>query len=541
MKKTLTRIVSVLISLCLLISTVAVSGSGVVTDTDTDSSVVTNKHTGSDIPVIYLTGTGGWIHEFNEDGTTTKVFPVDISTEQLTALVEENIDVFAEAFFTQEWGEFCDVLYEIVTDLYGGFALDENGNPRNNSGITWKWNPDTLGDRRNKYGNYDIQTYTFQYDWRLDPYRIADDLHRYIEDVMAATGATEVALVGRCLGVNITAAYMDKYNAEHVSDYIAYSGAHNGADIVSKIFSGQMNLEADGIERFLYDKNLLGEGSLYNELLNSFVTVFNQTYGLDIACWAVNNVYKDIYLDIVPRILIETYATLPSYWSMVSVEDYELAKEVVFHGADMEKYANFIEIIDNYHYNVTAEINEDFERYEAMGVDIFNVTKYGYQSTPVADGEYNDTLSDGIVSVGNSSNGATTAKVGKTFNKRYVSDAITNGKFSYISPDKQIDASTAQFPEQTWFVKNLRHAEFPRSMDLLFGEMIRNEGYTVNSDPDYPQFMVYNEETGGIDPLTTANQQTESWVDVTFFDSLRKFILSLTELIKQLTAAKTSN
>lgn len=540
MKKTMKKLLAVLISLCLLISTVAVTGSGVVTDTDTDSSVVNNKHTGSDIPVIYLTGTGGWIHEFHEDGTTTKVFPVDISTEQITALVEENIDVFAQAFFTQEWGEFCDVLYEIVTELYGKFALDEKGNPRNNSGITWKWNPNTLGDRRNKYGNYDIQTYTFQYDWRLDPYRIADDLHRYIEDVMAATGATEVALVGRCLGVNITAAYMDKYNAEHVSDYIAYSGAHNGADIVGKIFSGQMNLEADGIERFLYDENLLGADTLYNDLLNSFVTIFNKTYGLDIACWAVNNVYEDIYLDIVPRILIETYATLPGYWSMVSVEDYELAKEVVFHGADKDKYADFIKIIDNYHYNVTAEMEEDFKRYEEMGVNIFNVTKYGYQATPISDKEYNRTLSDGIVSVELSSDGATSAPVGKTFNKRYIEAAKTAGTDKYISPDKQIDASTALFPERTWFVKNIKHAEFPRSMDLLFGEMIRNDNYTVNSDPDYPQYMVYEKDTGSILPMTVENTDTESWSNVTFFDALKKFFKSLFELIKQAINEKTN-
>ena len=523
MKKTMKKLVAVLISICLLISTVAIAGSGIATD----------KHTGSDIPVVYLTGTGGWIHEFNEDGTTTKVFPVDISGDQLTALVEENIDVFAEAFFTQEWGEFCDVLYEIVTELYGTFALDENGNPRNNSGITWTWNPDTLGDRRNQYGNYDIQSYTFQYDWRLDPYRIADDLHRYIEDVMAATGATEIALVGRCLGVNITAAYMDKYNAEHVSDYIAYSGAHNGADVVSKIFSGQMKLEADGIERFLYDKNLLGEGTLYNDLLNSFVTVFNKTYGLDIACWAVNNVYKDIYLDIVPRILIETYATLPSYWSMVSVEDYELAKEVVFYGADMEKYANFIEIIDNYHYNVTAEIEEDFKRYEEMGVNIFNVTKYGYQATPIANGEYNSTVSDGIVSAALSSGGATTAPVGETFNKRYINNAVAAGTDKYISPDKQIDASTALFPERTWFVKNVKHAEFPPSMDLLFGEMIRNDDYTVNSDPDYPQYMVFENETGKVTPLVVENMNTENWFDVTFGNALKTFFRLLGELIRQ--------
>lgn len=523
MKKAISRIISVIITLCLLNNTVAVSGNGVVNE----------KHTGSPIPVIYLTGTGMELYENNEDGSQSRIFPVELSGDMITALVEENIDVFAKAFFTQEWGEFCDVLYEIITEIYSGYALDENGEPKNGSHINWGWDPETLGDRRNRHGNYDIQSYIFFYDWRIDPYKTAENLHRYIEDVMSATGATEVALLGRCLGANITAAYMDKYDAEHISDYIVYCGAHNGADIVSKLFSGKLHLEADGIERFLYDENLLGEGKLYNDLLNSFVTVLNKTYGLDIACWAVNNVYKDIYLDIMPRVMIETFATFPGYWSMVSPEDYEQAKKVVFHGADPEKYANFISIIDNYHYNVATEIYKDFKHYADKGVDIFNVTKYGYQATPVSDKAYNSSISDKTVSVTKASNGATTAPVGKTFKDKYINTAKENGTFKYISPDRQIDASTALFPERTWFVKNLKHDVFPITIDLLFGEMIRNEGYTVNSDPDYPQYMVFNNNPERIEPMTEENSVTESWSGVTFFDALKKLFRTITELIRQ--------
>lgn len=528
MKKTMKKLISVFVSICLLVSTVALIGSGA------DSS----KHTGSDIPVIYVEGTGFHLYKDNGDGTTTKVFPLELSDEKITALVEENIDVFAEAFFTQEWGEFCDVLYSIMTDLYGEVILDENGESPNGVYSPWTWDPATLGDRRNQYGNYDIQTYSFHYDWRKDPYQTADMLHRYIEDVMAATGASEVALLGRCLGANITAAYMDKYNAEHISDYIIYAGAQNGADLISKLFSGKIHLAADGVERFVYDKNLLGEGTLYNDLLNAFVTVLNTTYGLDIACWAVNNVYDDIYLDIMPRLMKDTVGTFPGYWSMVSTEDYDQAKEVIFHGADKEKYANFINIIDNYHYNVTAEIEEDLLRYAEMGVDIFNVTKYGYQAIPIADETYNSALSDNTVCVTKASNGATTMPVGETFSKKYIESSIINGTFSYISPDKQIDASTALFPDRTWFIKGMRHDVFPDEMDKFFGEMIRNEGYTIHSDSDYPQYMIFDSETKGISPLTFENKDTESWSSVTFFEALKKLFLSINELIMQALAQK---
>ncbi len=523
MKKTMKKLFALLISICLLISTVAVAGNG----------AVTNKHTGSDIPVIYIEGTGMPIVKDNPDGSKTTVFPVDLSSDRINAIVDENIDVFAKAFFTQEWGEFCDVLYEVMLDLCSEFALDEKGKPKNGTHIEWSWNPATLGDRRNQYGNYDIQTYSFHYDWRLDPYIIVEELHRYIEDVMAATGATEVAILGRCYGANLTAAYMDAYNAEHISDCIIYCGAHNGADLVSKLFSGDLFLEADGIERFVYDRNLLGVDTLYNDLLNSFITVLNATYGLDIACWAVNNVYKDIYLDIMPRVLIDTYASFPGYWSMVSVEDYERAKEVVFHGADMEKYADFIKTIDKYHNNVAKEIDKDFKRYTEMGVDIFNVTKYGYQAAPISDEPYNAMLSDDTVSIQNASNGATGMPVGKTFSDDYIENSKAMGTYQYISPDRQIDASTAFFPKRTWFIKNLKHDVFPVSIDLLFGEMIRNDDYTVNSDPDYPQYMVFEKETGKVTPMDDENMNTESWFNVNFFDALKTLFRLLGELIRQ--------
>lgn len=76
-KKTMKKISALIISICLLISTAAVTGSGA------DS----NKHTGSPIPVIYLTGTGMNIVVDNEDGSTTEVFPVNLSGDRITALV----------------------------------------------------------------------------------------------------------------------------------------------------------------------------------------------------------------------------------------------------------------------------------------------------------------------------------------------------------------------------------------------------------------------------------------------------------------------
>lgn len=489
---------------------------------------------GSDIPVIYIQGQGCELVKDNEDGSTTRMYPIELGSDEISAIVEENIGVFAKAFFTQEWDEFCDVLYGIITDLYKDIALDENGESPNGVRSYWSWNPD-LGDRRNAYGKYDIQAYSFVYDWRMDPYKIADDLHRYIEDVRRATGADEVAILGRCLGACITSAYMDKYDAEYVSDYIIYAGAHKGAALCSKIFCGEIYLESDGIERFVYDANLFGD-DIYTNLLNSFVTMFNDMYGLEIACWAVNNVYKDIYLNIIPRVMVETFATFPGYWSMVTTEDYEKAKEVVFHGADPLKYKNFISIIDNYHNNVAKEMDADYQRYLDMGINIYNVTKYGYQAIPVADEEENDTLSDLTVHVKHASMGATTARVPEKLSQEYIDNAVANGTDKYISPDCEIDASTALVPDTTWFIKHMKHDNFPDSIDRMFSVMLNTEGFDINSSDMYPQYLVYSEELNDVVPMTEENMNTNEDWKVSFFDACETFFTTLFELVAQLIA-----
>ncbi len=517
MKKALLKIVSAVLCVCLFAGTFALP-----------DATATQDYIGSDIPVVYLCGSGASLVVDNEDGSTTEIYPIKLADGQLEAIVKDNIDVFARAFFTQKWGEFCDVLYEIVTDLYKDIALDENGEAPNGARCYWSWDPN-LGDRKNSHGKYDIQAYTFVYDWRMDPYKIADDLRRYIEDVRRSTGHDKVALLGRCLGASITSAYMDKYDAEYVSDYIVYCGAHCGAAMCSKIFCGEMFLEPEGIERFIYDKELFDD-ALINDLLQSFVTVLNDTYGLEIACWAVNNVYEDIYLDIVPRILVETFATFPGYWSMVTEEDYEKAKQVVFYGADKEKYKNFIHILDNYHYNVTNEMTEDYTRYQNMGIDIFNVTKYGFQNTPLGTEEVNAVRSDLTCHVVHASMGATATPINEVFTDKYIAAAEAKGTAKYISPDREIDASTAFDPDRTWFVKNLVHDHFPLSVDVLFSNMINEENFNVFSSERYPQYMVYSEETDNIHPLTAENMNTTDHWNTSFFEALLKLFKCLFEL-----------
>ena len=487
---------------------------------------------GTDIPLIYVAGQGTPLYKIDENGNRVKIYPVTIPDGFIENAVKENIGIFAKAVITQQWEEFGAAFHDILAELYGPLALDENGEPKDGSTNYSKWQ-EQYYDPNPVNGKYPTERYTFFYDFRLDPYKVADDLHNFIKSVMASTGADHVALLGRCLGGCMTAAYMDKYDGEYVSDYIQYCTALDGATICSKLFAGDIYLDADGIERFIYDFELSAE-QVTNDLIQSFITLFNKTYGLDIACWSVNNVWDNIYLDILPNTLLDTFGTWPGYWSMVSSEDYDRAKDNIFHNADMDKWGGFVDMIDRYHYNVQEKVPENFKRYAESGIDIFNISKYGLQTIPVS--APSDIISDCTCELGQSSLGATTATLKTTFSDEYIENAKLNGTDKYIAPDRQVDASTCLFPDRTWFIKNLTHKEFPLEVNNIFDLMINEDNFTVDSNEKYPQYLVYN--NGVISTMTSENQDTTQRYYTTFGDALRIFMKSLFTILTNLINSK---
>ena len=516
MKRVLCKTISVLLSLIFVFSAIICV-----------PAAAADNMSGTDIPLIYIVGTGNDIYVTDEDGTQRTLFPVNLPIDHFLEVAKENIGVFAKALFTQEWTEFGNLVRDTISPLYHELALDENGEAPNGSTCRWTYNKSQLPTGKVN-GKYPTMNYEFFYDWRMDPYKIADQLHQFIEDVLDVTGEEQVAIMGRCLGSCIATAYMEKYDGEHVRDLIIYASALNGAEICSKLFSSDMYLDADGIERFVNDVDINIEG-MTKELINAFVTVFNDTYGLDFACWAVNNVWENIYLDIMPQILIDSFGTFPGYWSMVSDRDYNRAKENIFHNQDMEKWAPFIDIIDNYHYNVQMKAPELFKEYEERGIFVSNITKYGYQAIPL--NAPADELSDSYCTVYDASMGAVTSSMNSTLSDKYIADAEANGTAKYISPDKQIDASTCLFPDRTWFIKNYKHKDFYNEINPLLNSIVNGHGeFTVDSDERYPQFLVIE----GYDafPMTEENMDTTQRYNSSFRESLKLIFEWLTEMIK---------
>lgn len=517
------KLISLLLSVCILVSIAVIAAPAAFAADDR-----------IDIPLIYLEGQGHGLYRNRGTEGQEHIYPLEIPENYINEKVEQYLPVFAEAFFTQEWSEFCVALQDCLIPLFKDIKLGPDGKPMDNSGILWTWTKEELTDTAVD-GTYGIEDYIYRYDWRLDPWELAEELHRYIEDVMDVTSVREVAILGRCEGSSVVQAYLSRYNGEHIRECIFYTSASQGITLCNKAFTGELCLEPDGIERYVYDYEL-SDVEYIQDFIEAFVTMFNKTYGLDIASWAVNNVYKDIYLEIVPQIMIESFGTFPGYWSMVDAEHYDKAKETVFYGADLEKYAGLIQKIDNYHKNVRLKMDDNCRALNAKGIEFSNVAKYGYQMMPVSTD--NDAVADNLCTLTASSMGATTCKVTEKFSDEYIENAKANGTFKYISPDLQVDASTCLFPDTTWIVKNLKHTEFPDDVHRLFAKIINTDGFTVFDSEEFPQYMYYDTETETISPLTTQNMTTTDRWEVSFFKAIRVMIESVFKMIKASISSK---
>ena len=477
------KIISFIVSISMLFSSIGlpVSSLDAVNRTET--------------PVVHVVGSGDVIKRDNADGTQDILYPPQLG----------------DGFIEEAAGALLPV--------FSPMALDNNGEASDGSYVAWSYDLNRIKSNINPDGSYRTNGFEFHYDWRLDPLKTAETLHKYIEDVLYVTGANEVALYGRCLGSNVVAAYMYKYDGEYVSEVIHYASAVYGATQCSKAFTGELRLHKDGLDRFAYDIEYLGVAidDVYLELIQAIVRMLHETYGLDIAVWAVNNVLKDIYLEIFPEFMRATYGTLPSYWSMVSLGDYNKAMDTVFYGVDKADYAGLIEKVERYRNYVQLPFGERSMEQAERGIEFSNIVKYGIQSIPVTDNS--DDLSDGLCTVNESSFGATCTLVEETFTQDYINKAKENGTFKYISPDT------------TWFVKNLFHMTFPESVNCLVADIVNNDGYTVNSSEEYPQYLVFESENGELLPMNAENQYTtQRWYELSLWDALKiifEFIKSL--------------
>lgn len=485
----------------------------------------------SETPIVYIRGRADIVADKSQKQSSSNPGLPTFYGEDVESYVTRLVPGFFTGSTFGNWDKLSSELAEIFAEEYEDYALDKDGNVDNNSGISLEkqWSSDKINDvhkanqtiQNAQQASKELYKYYFIYDCRIDTFEVADELHEYIETVKKVTGHSKIKILARCFGTNVLSAYLARYGWSDIEDVLLYNPIMYGTDKLDCIFSGELVVTRDSID---YITNNMVIDSESDETILKIVQILNAAGSLDST--SSTTTYVANYC--ASEILRETYATCPGYWSMLSADSYEKAKEYIFEYYE-DEYSKIIEKTDYYHENVRLKLDEIYADMKADGVDVYTVVKYGTQLLPIM--ENPNVQSDDTVTVETQVPGAVTAPLGSTFGDTYMEDAAARGATKYISPDKTVDASGIFSPDTTWFVKDLAHDVFPQCLDLFLYKVLRSKGtFTINSDKNYPQFMVYenNNGTETVKPLTSVDQSDEP---LDFAGDLMLFIQKIQAII----------
>ncbi len=454
------------------------------------------------VPTVYLGGYGGQILADRTDYQSEQLFPANIPEDFASTVVDRIKVPLLKGATLNQWDDFHREVIDLTVGIYGSFALDNNGEASDGSGHPAYEHTYPLAE--NKADSYDLYSYWFEYDWRLDPFENAKLLSEYIDAVCAATGHEKVNLIGRCLGVNVILAYVQTYGYDKVDQLVCSAAGFDGFESIGPLFSGDMDFDPDAIPDYLDNvgrMQLVGpDGNPTFDLVITLLEVLNAAKTLNI----VESVFDHYLLPefkqyILPEVMRKSFATLPGFWSFIGEEHYEEAKKVIFGGYE-DQYAGIIKKADRYHYNVMLKAKELILNGIEAGVETYIIAKYGSRMVPII--KEAETQSDSTVFTSNSSLGATTAPLYGAFSDEFVRGVMTANGGKYLSPDRQIDASTCLLPDHTWFIKNVYHQNTPSAIETMVAEILNYDGYTTVFDLEqYPQYLDYDRETGALSPL----------------------------------------
>ncbi|MBO5396591.1 MAG: hypothetical protein J6A97_06890 [Clostridia bacterium] len=471
-------------------------------------------------PIIYIPGTRNPLYaDKNNPSQDNRIWKIGVDVgavvkEALAPCLKE----LALGVVRDDYTAYCDELANTVVPLFEKIVLDKNGEASNGSGVEKE---SASRYYAAKSGNYGFWDYHFVYDWRLSPMDVCHQLKAHIDRVKTLTGKDKVVLIGRCMGANMISAYFTEYYdhaVESVDTIVMYEPSNLGLDILGAIWSGQVSLDDEQLDLFL-DYYLSHEDLIEDpataELISALVGVLQEIKMLGIGTGLVNKLLENVGDNLIPRLLLGTFGSFPSFWSMVGKEYYEDARKFVFSGRE-EEYEGFIAKTDDWYYNVMEKLPETMKKLENDGVSIGVLVKYNIPSYPFYENASQQT--DMVSDVYHVSYYATSAPYGETLSEEYI-NGLKDTK--YLSPDKMIDASTCLFPDKTWFIKDISHDPFPPSIDKLIRAFINSHGeMTVFSDENYPQYLQYNAENDTITPV----KEEEPAKNNPFTDFINKFV-----------------
>lgn len=310
--------------------------------------------------------------------------------------------------------------------------------------------------------------FIFHFDWRKGQIAYAKAIDEFIQEVKTLTGKKQVDIFGLSHGGQCGASYLYYYGwkgdaRKVILDVPAIGGTTMVGD---PLLGNPIHLDYATILEFV-------------ELANGTEEEFE---------WLIKFIGFDnlnaVVSDLCERYIVGFIKYIPSIWDFCPLAVYDNAKEKRL---DPIESAPLIASADAFHYGAMQHMSEGLRRAQKAGTNIAIITNYGHEN--VTGSNIN---SDYIIDTVTSS-GAYCAP----FDGRFPSDYTTqntncrNDRHLHISPERNVDASTAYLPDNTWFVNGQFHGMYvfdPYTVEFVktffFTDTIQN----VFSDSKFPQF-----------------------------------------------------
>lgn len=520
------RIISLTVCLVMLFATMSLGLSAVAV---TDDGYVCGC---DETPIIYIKGRTNIYKDPSLGTSSENMAETNLSggTDSIIEAATNILPAFGVALLTDEWDDYCDVLFEEIRPIYDGYKLNNDGEKGegNTSGIATEWELENIiahyeseNVRYRHKGNatYWAQFMQFQYDMRLDPRDNADDLNTLIEAAKILTGHDKVNIICRCEGNVIVNAYLNEYGYDDIEGVVMYNSIAMGAEIADEMYTNKVELDPDAMNRFV---NTFIDTSPILDFVKETVNLATYNGLMDDGLGFVKDIYDKISLNLIPRLIREIFGLCPGWWGMISPEVCDEAVEFVLESDNADgKYDKLIEKIYGYNELKKNAVNI-LKEAQADGVKVYVLTKYGDQMYPCI--ESYDALGDGVVSLYKQSfEGATTSKITDKLSDEYIQSRVEAGFGKYISADKMVDGSTAPFADYTWYIKELEHHEYPWCTDFMMLDLLNSSSYVKATDTltgkygTYTQYMLFedyigkvfeleNQNVGKLHPLTEENK-----------------------------------
>ncbi|MCC8073153.1 MAG: hypothetical protein LIO62_03390 [Clostridiales bacterium] len=325
----------------------------------------------------------------------------------------------------------------------------------------------------------------FNYDFREDVIRDAEQLAEFIDGVKEQSGSDKVALVGCSLGTCVLSVYID-YCGERddIERAVFLDGAMQGVGM-AKLFKQDIIIDKEILLDYINTlaDDYKGTAADFSSIAKVF-GLFDSTVTNVVDF--LNEVTNDENIDrFYERVILPIIGNIPSLWECIPYDDFDECVSLMVSNGWLDTTSNLYSTINEYH-AVQGRLEDNLKELQKNGVQVAIVCGYGLPGIPVTSAY--DNTADMLIDTCYASFGATTSS---------SSNPLENA----TSADGLIDTSSCKFEENTWFLKGVQHMEFVYGTDMndFVGYICTTDTpldiASVEKDSQYTQFMEL--QTGG--------------------------------------------